>query len=476
MAIYSLNVKSVGKSTHAPGTAGAHVRYISRDRAEPDILADHMPEDPNKARAYMDLAEDGDRKNARICDKIRIAIPRELSDDERRALVQEFCRDVTDAQVPFFAAIHQSGKDAHNPHAHIIIRDRHIETGKRVLKWSDNKRDREKAGLPVNAVDHIRERWEHCANDALEKVGHDARIDRRTLNDQGIDRIPTIHIGPNAKHIEDTVQRPDSKNRGENAWWRSYRDEIPYEFIDAGRTRQERNAEIIDLNLERSTRSRDFATRERAKLQKELVQKERVLERRLVAQARQHTFEQRQVRADYRTQWVEARNFAKDEESAVRQDLASRWKQSRSDLRDRHDAERSELKASHSTLKARVWRVMDFTGRTRARQNEERDTLKSTHAAERRDLVQSHNDTKQVQLDLVQSRHDPILKDIQAAHTRAQKALEDKHAPALADAEKERQLQEQERERDERRLESALRQLEQQQKRQRDQQHQPRMR
>jgi hypothetical protein len=35
MAIYSLNLKSIGRTTHAAGTAGAHLLYIARPEAKP---------------------------------------------------------------------------------------------------------------------------------------------------------------------------------------------------------------------------------------------------------------------------------------------------------------------------------------------------------------------------------------------------------------------------------------------------------
>lgn len=212
MAIYSLNVASIGKTTHAAGTAGAHVRYIARPDACSHLDAEHFPvADLGEAPAWIDRQETLDRKNARVLDKVRVALPRELNEEQRAELVRAFCQDVTGGRVPWLAGIHQSGDDAHNPHAHIIVRDRDIDTGKRVLRWSDSPRDRAKMDLPPNAVDHIRERWEVMANAALEKAGIDARIDRRSLEAQGVDRAPTIHIGPRAQHIDGMVQRPESQ-------------------------------------------------------------------------------------------------------------------------------------------------------------------------------------------------------------------------------------------------------------------------
>jgi hypothetical protein len=76
---------------------------------------------------------------------------------------------------------------------------------------SDLARDRKKAGLPENGVGWLREQWERRANKALERAGHAARIDRRTLEAQGIERVPTIHGGPQAQHIDTSVKRPESK-------------------------------------------------------------------------------------------------------------------------------------------------------------------------------------------------------------------------------------------------------------------------
>ena len=174
-----------------------------------------MPIEPGKARNWIDRAERASRKNARMLDKIRIALPCELDKAQRAQLVRDFMADISgDNHVPWFAGIHQTGKDDHNPHVHIAVHDRDIETGRRVLCLSDSTRDRIKAGLPgPKAVDWIRERWEVVCNQSLERAGFEERIDRRTLEAQGIDREPTIHVGPRASHIDGNVKRPVSKER-----------------------------------------------------------------------------------------------------------------------------------------------------------------------------------------------------------------------------------------------------------------------
>ncbi|NYZ70054.1 MobA/MobL family protein, partial [Endozoicomonas sp. SM1973] len=78
--------------------------------------------------------------------------------------------------------------------------------------WNGKKRS--EAGLPNRKqdLDIIREAWEKHANQALERAGHQERIDHRSLKDQGIDREPTKHLGPKATAMERNGARSD---RGE---------------------------------------------------------------------------------------------------------------------------------------------------------------------------------------------------------------------------------------------------------------------
>lgn len=183
MAIYHLNLRSIGRSTHAEGTAGAHVGYITRAGACRVVLGEHMPipkagTKGGKARAWLDDQEASDRKNARVIDKMNIALPIELDETERVELLRTFMAEVTGGQVPWVAAIHDKGKDAANPHGHVALRDRHIETGKRHIGMSER-----------GAAERLRELWERTCNEALAKKGLDERIDRRGLRVQHLEKL-----------------------------------------------------------------------------------------------------------------------------------------------------------------------------------------------------------------------------------------------------------------------------------------------
>lgn len=117
-----------------------------------------------------------------------------------RAFVQELAGGKA---IPFFAAIHDKPgtKDEANPHVHLVIRDRDPATGKgRVIGMSEK-----------GSTERAREIWEQVCNEALRDAHHSARVDRRSLIDQGItNRKSPGHEGPQPRQIE-AKGRPSDK-------------------------------------------------------------------------------------------------------------------------------------------------------------------------------------------------------------------------------------------------------------------------
>ena len=419
MAIYSCNIRSIGRTTHAEGTAGAHLRYIGRERAASEVMATHMPDDPQEARTWMDSHERSARKNARLCDKLRIALPRELNEAQRAQLVQDYVGELTQNRVPWYAALHQTGKDRSNPHAHIVLVDRDIETGRRVLNLSDSTRDRQKKGLPgPSAVEWVRERWEHHANAALERAGHDARIDRRTLEAQGIDREPQIHVGPRAQHIDTHVKRPDSKVVPSPSPRNPDR-VIDYPMIDAGRTRRERNAEIIDLNLERAARSEHFETRVLAQFERDQRALDRPVENQVMANERRRTLAERRMRRRYAEDEARIRGERDAEAQFAKAWLKQRYAPDSQTIKARHTEQRAEIERRQSGLFGRFLAAVDFTGRTKAKRQEERQALSQDQQRERTALAQEIRAAREAQLQAVKDRYRHQLVDVDRARKRS---------------------------------------------------------
>lgn len=441
MAIYSCNLKSIGRTTHLPGTAGAHIRYIARPEAQPVIIAQHMPSDPIAARNWIDRAERASRKNARVLDKIRLALPCELDEDQRAELVREFMADLTAGQrVPWFAALHQKGKDAHNPHVHIDVHDRGLDTGKRILRLSDSTRDRIKAGLPgPKAVDWIRERWEAVCNHALARAGVDARIDRRTLETQGVDRLPGIHEGPRASHINDNVRRPKSKARTNGAGR-----VIDYPAIDEGKTRREFNALIIDLNLERAIRSGNPEAAAWAQFEKTQAARDQALEKQLAAERRARTKELRTTSSTYTAQARRLRAEHRLKSRQGQKQIQAKFRQRRAAMRARHTAQRQALRKQQKGLMARITRR--FSKVARARQVGARARQIEAHREDRRLLSQAYHQGMAQAKGALAARHHAQLADIEEQRAAHLSALQEGHKQSEDAAEARRQQREVERE------------------------------
>jgi hypothetical protein len=236
VAIYSLHHSAIGRATQArPYTAAAHIRYITRPGAMTRFEAARFPERPTTAARYLRAMEDGDRVNARVADKVMLALPRELNAAERAALVRGFAEDVTKGRAPWLAAFHDKGKDAQNPHCHLVIRDRDPDTGRRVIGLSEG-----------GSTERLRAAWEEHANRALEASGRPERVDRRSLADQGLTRPPTIHEGPKAQAMDRRGARARSKpvNARNGRGSRSRMRQVDYPAIDRGRTRPDYNRAV----------------------------------------------------------------------------------------------------------------------------------------------------------------------------------------------------------------------------------------
>jgi hypothetical protein len=194
MAIYHVSHRPIGRSTHAPGAAAAHARYILRRgacSAAVTILPDGITADSLSIQRWFREQEKADRANARMADRLVAALPGELNPPQRLDLVKDFVRALGDGRVPVVAAIHENGDDASNPHVHVLLRDRDLLTGKRILMTSER-----------GSTERFRDLWERCANRALERAGRVERIDRRSYAARGIDRIPTRHRGPRVDAME----------------------------------------------------------------------------------------------------------------------------------------------------------------------------------------------------------------------------------------------------------------------------------
>ena len=182
-------------------------RYDKRSGvAETFILLPENTRSEFQSRAFLwnAVEEAENRKNSCVARELILALPHELSDKERRDLTQDMALYLMERyRVAVDAAIHApvegDGHDERNHHAHILFSTRELTSqgfGKKTRILDDKVTGKAETEL-------IREVWETLANDALDRAGFShVRIDRRSLEEQGIDRIPQTHMGNSAKHAE----------------------------------------------------------------------------------------------------------------------------------------------------------------------------------------------------------------------------------------------------------------------------------
>lgn len=223
MAIYHLTAKTGSRS--GGQSARAKADYIQREgkyaRDMDEVLhaeSGHMPEFVERPADYWDAADLYERANGRLFKEVEFALPVELTLDQQKALASEFAQHLTGAErLPYTLAIHAGGGE--NPHCHLMISER-INDGieRPAAQWFKryNGKTPEKGGAqktealkPKAWLEQTREAWADHANRALERAGHDARIDHRTLEAQGIERLPGVHLGPNVVEMEGRGIRTD---------------------------------------------------------------------------------------------------------------------------------------------------------------------------------------------------------------------------------------------------------------------------
>ena len=284
MAIYHLEAKVVSRG--AGRSAVAASAYLSCSRLYNDydgiqhdytkkqglvwqqiFLPEYAPQEwQDREKLWNAVEEVETAKDSRLAREFVVALPIELSREERIDLLQNFIREqfVSDGMCAD-AAIHDT--DGHNPHAHILLTVRPLDeqgqwqykTEKEYLCVKDGeergftaaefktaqkdgwekqypyKVGRKKVYMPPSEAEKYgyeraskhpkstkygrqnpiterwnseeqlvlwRKAWADVTNRYLERYGHDARIDHRSHAERGLIEQPTIHEGVAARAME----------------------------------------------------------------------------------------------------------------------------------------------------------------------------------------------------------------------------------------------------------------------------------
>ena len=159
--------------------------------------------------------------NAQLAREVEIALPVELSREEQIRLVREYCSSqfVSKGMIADFN-LHDTGSG--NPHAHILLTMRPLdekgawlpkskkeyvldENGEKIRLPSGRYKTRKVDLMDWNNRENAevwRRAWADLANEFLAQNNRPERIDHRSYERQGIDQLPTVHVGVSATQME----------------------------------------------------------------------------------------------------------------------------------------------------------------------------------------------------------------------------------------------------------------------------------
>ncbi|EDI0418412.1 MobA/MobL family protein [Salmonella enterica subsp. enterica] len=199
MAIFHLDFKIVKRSEGM--TSVAKAAYHARTRITDDRIGEvfdfshrtdlhgHIILAPVSAPAHIvesssalwnEVERVERQQNGQTARYFDVAIPVELSNDDKKKLVAEYCqKNFVDKGMIADIAFHDL--DSNNPHAHVMLTLKTITAagfGKKDRSWNDKK-----------MMLQWRESWATMSNSYLETAGSEERIDYRSLRTQCADAL-----------------------------------------------------------------------------------------------------------------------------------------------------------------------------------------------------------------------------------------------------------------------------------------------
>lgn len=227
MAICHFDVKAVSRASGRSAVAAAAYRSgqcltNERDGVTHDyekrsgvvtsfVIAPSGAEWATDRSALWNAAEAAEkRKDAKVAREYVVAIPHELDVAAREELVRNFAASIVERYgVAADVAIHAPGRegDSRNHHAHILTTTRTVE--EQGLGPKTRQLDvKDSSALEVKA---LRELWAEKCNQSLERNHQQERVDHRSYVEQGLERVPGVHLG----HVATAIERREERKAQE---------------------------------------------------------------------------------------------------------------------------------------------------------------------------------------------------------------------------------------------------------------------
>lgn len=186
------------------------------------MLPSHAPpEYADRATLWNAVEAVENQWNSQLARRFVVTFPRELPPEVHLEMLHEFCqKHFVDKGMICDFAIHTTKND--NPHAHIMLTMRAMdehgkwlpksrkvydldEHGERIRLPSGNWKSHKENTVDWNEQWHAEEwrsGWADIQNKYLEAANRPERVDLRSYERQGIDQIPTVHMGTAVVQME----------------------------------------------------------------------------------------------------------------------------------------------------------------------------------------------------------------------------------------------------------------------------------
>ena len=239
MAIYHLSIKIISRGKGKSAVAAASYRSGEKIKNEYDgivhdftrkggiahteiLLPQNAPQEFSDRGTLWNSVEKIEKsKNSQLAREIEIALPKELNREKQIELVREYVKE-NFVKVGMCADIALHDKNDGNPHAHILLTMRPLnedktwgaKSKKEYILDENGEKEKLKNGnyktRKINTVDwneqdkaeEWRKTWADITNKYLEENSIQEKVDHRSYQRQGIEEIPTIHLGVSASQME----------------------------------------------------------------------------------------------------------------------------------------------------------------------------------------------------------------------------------------------------------------------------------
>ena len=239
MAIYHLCIEIISRGKGKSAVAASAYRSGEKIKNEYDgivhdftrkggiahteiLLPQNAPQEFSDRGTLWNSVEKIEKsKNSQLAREIEVALPKELDREKQINLVREYVKE-NFVKVGMCADIAIHDKNDGNPHCHILLTMRPLnedttwgakskkeyildENGEKVKLKNGNYKTRKVNTTDWNEQDKAeewRKAWADITNKYLEENSIQEKVDHRSYLRQGIEQIPTIHLGVSATQME----------------------------------------------------------------------------------------------------------------------------------------------------------------------------------------------------------------------------------------------------------------------------------